>query len=61
MSLREVGLLANSQGFPLFRNEYIFRELGFCDRTGHRHVLFKYTLPPGMTYTTLSEDAKTRV
>ena len=61
MSSREVGLLVYSQGFAVSRDEYIFRELAFCDWTGHHHVLFKYTLPPGLTYATLSEDAKTRV
>ena len=61
MSLHEVGLLAYSQGFAVSRDEYILRELAFCDLTGHHHVLFKYMLPLGMTYATLSEDAKTRV
>ena len=61
MSLRKVGILAYSQGFAVSPDEYIFRELGFCDWTGHHHVLFKYTLPPGLTYDILSEDAKTRV
>ena len=41
--------------------EYIVRELAFCDKTGHHHVLFRYTLPLGPTYDLLSEDAKTRV
>ena len=54
-------LLAYSQGFSLSRDEYIFRELGFCNWTGHHHVLFKYTLPLGMTYATLSEDIKAQV
>ena len=61
MSLREVGLLVYSQGFALSRDEYIVRELAFCDWTGHHHVLFKYTLPLGLTYDLLSKDAKTRV
>ena len=61
MSLREVGLLVYSQGFAISREEYIIRELAFCDWTGHHHVLFKYTLPLGLTYDLLSEDAKTRV
>ena len=61
MSLREVGLLVYSQGFAISRDEYIIRELAFCDWTGHHHVLFKYTLPPGLTYDLLSEDAKTRM
>ena len=61
MSLREVGLLAYSQGFAISRDEYTVRELAFCDGTGHHHVLFKYTLPLGLTYDLLSEDAKTRV
>ena len=45
MSLREVSLLVYSQGFAVSRDEYIVRELAFCDWTGHHHVLFKYTLP----------------
>ena len=61
MSLREVGLLVYSQGFAIFRGEYIIRDLAFCDWMGHRHVLFKYTLPLGLTYDLLSEDAKTRM
>ena len=61
MSLREVGLLVYSQGFAISRDEYIVRELEFCDWTGHHHVLFKYTLPLGLTYDLLSEDTKTRV
>ena len=36
--------LAYSQGFVLSLDEYISRELGFCDWTGgHHHVLFKDT------------------
>ena len=54
MSLREVGLLVYSHGFAISREEYIIRDLAFCDWTGHHHVLFKYLLPVG-------EDAKTRV
>ena len=50
MSLREVGLLVNSQGLAISRDEYIVRELAFCDCTEHHHVLFKYTLPLGLTY-----------
>ena len=61
MSLHKLGLLAYSQGFALSRDGYIFQELGFCNWTGHHHVLFKYTLPPGMTYVTLSEDVKAGV
>ena len=61
MSLREVGLLVYSQGFAISRDEYIIRELAFCDWTGHHHVLFKYTLPVGLSYDQLSEDAETRV
>ena len=61
MSLREVGLLVNSQGLAISRDEYIVRELAFCDCTEHHHVLFKYTLPLGLTYDLLSEDTKTRV
>ena len=49
------------QGFAISRDEYIVRELAFCDWTGHHKVLFKYTLPLGLTYDLLSEDAKTRV
>ena len=41
MATREVGLLVYSQGFALSRDEYIIRELAFCDWTGHHHVLFK--------------------
>ncbi len=61
MSLREVGLLVYSQGFAISREEYIVRELAFCDWTGHHQVLLKYLLPPGLTYDLLSEVAKTRV
>ena len=61
MALREVGLLVYSQGFAISRDEYIIRELAFCDWTGHHHVLFKYLLPVGVTYDQLSEEAKTRV
>ena len=61
MSLLEVGLLVYSQGFSISREEYIIRELAFCDWTGHHHVLFKYTLPLGLTKNLLSEDAKARV
>ena len=50
MSLREVGLLVYSQGFATSREEYIIRELAFCDGTGHHHVLFKYLLPVGVSY-----------
>ena len=50
MSLHEVGLLVYSQGFAISREEYIIRELAYCDWTGHHHVLFKYTLPLGLTY-----------
>ena len=61
MALHEVGLLVFSQGFALSRDEYIIRELAFCDWTGHHHGLFKYLLPPGVSYHRLSEEAKTRV
>ena len=61
MTLHEVGLLVYSQGFALSRDEYIIRELAFCDWTGHHHVLFKYLLPEGVSYNQLSEEAKTRV
>ena len=61
MALHEVGLLVYSQGFALSRDEYIIRELAFCDWTGHHHVLFKYLLPQGVSYHQLSEEAKTRV
>ena len=61
MALNEVGLLVFSQGFALSRDEYIIRELAFCDWTGHHHGLFKYLLPPGVSYHQLSEEAQTRV
>ena len=61
MSLRQVGLLVYSQGFVISRDEYIVRELAFCDWTGHYHVLFKYTLPLGLMYDLLSDDTKTQV
>ena len=61
MSLREVGLLVYSQSFAISRDEYIIRELAFCDWTGHHHALFKYLLPVGVSYDQLSEDDKTRV
>ena len=61
MSLHEVGVFAYSQGFALSRDDDLFREIGFCDWTGHHHVLFKYTLPPGMAYALLLGDAKTLV
>ena len=47
MALHKVGLLVYSQGFAISRDEYIIRELAFCDWTGHHHVLFKYLLPQG--------------
>ena len=50
-----------SQGFAISRDEYIIRELAFCDWTGHHHVLFKYLLPVGVSYDQLSEEARTRV
>ena len=50
MALHEVGLLVYSQGFAISRDEYIIRELAFCDWTGHHHVLFKYLLPQGVSY-----------
>ena len=53
MTLHEVGLLVFSQGFALSRDEYIIRELAFCDWTGHHHGLFKYLLPPGVSYNQL--------
>ena len=56
MSLREVGLLVYSQSFAISRDEYIIRELAFCDWTGHHHALFKYLLPVGVSYDQLSED-----
>ena len=61
MALNEVGLLVFSQGFALSRDEYIIRELAFCDWTGHHHGLFKYLLPKGVSYNQLSEEARTRV
>ena len=61
MALNEVGLLVYSQGFAMSRDEYIIRELAFCDWTGHHHALFKYLLPKGVSYHPLSEEAKTRV
>ena len=61
MATREVGLLVYSQGFALSRDEYIIRELAFCDWTGHHHALFKYLLPVGVSYEQLSETARTRV
>ena len=61
MALNEVGVLVYSQGFAISRDEYIIRELAFCDWTGHHHALFKYLLPKGVSYNQLSEEAKTRV
>ena len=61
MTLHEVGLLVFSQGFAISRDEYIIRELAFCDWTGHHHGLFKYLLPQGVSYHQLSEEAQTRV
>ena len=61
MALNEVGLLVYSQGFAISRDEYIIRELAFCDWTGHHHALFKYQLPMGVSYDQLSKEAKTRV
>ena len=61
MALNEVGVLVYSQGFAISRDEYIIRELAFCDWTGHHHALFKYLLPRGVSYNQLSEEAKTRV
>ena len=61
MSLRKVSLLVYSQGFAISRDEYIVREVAFCYWTEHHHVLFKYTLPLGLTYDLLPEDAKTGV
>ena len=61
MTLHEVGLLVYSQGFAISRDEYIIRELAFCDWTGHHHGLFKYLLPPGVSYHQLSKEAQTRV
>ena len=40
--MNKVGLLMYSQGFALSRDEYIIRELAFCDWTGHHHILYKY-------------------
>ena len=59
--MNKVGLLMYSQGFALSRDEYIIRELAFCDWTGHHHILYKYLLPRGVSYDPLSEEAKTRV
>ena len=50
MALNEMGLLVYSQGFAMSRDEYIIRELAFCDWTGHHHMLFKYLLPKGVSY-----------
>ena len=61
MALNEVGVLVYSQGFAISRDEYIIRELAFCDWTGHHHALFKYLLPKGVSNNQLSEEAKTRV
>ena len=61
MALHQVGLLVYSQGFALSRDEYIIRELAFCDWTGHHHGLIKYLLPEGMSYHQLSEKARSRV
>ena len=61
MTLHKVGLLVYSQGFAISRDEYIIRELAFCDWTGHHHVLFKYLLPKGVSYNQLSQEVKTRV
>ena len=58
MATRTVGLLVFSQGFALSWDEYIIRELAFCDWTGHHQVLFKYLLPTGVSYEQLSETAK---
>ena len=55
------GSLGVQSGFAISREEYVIRELAFCDWTGHYHVLFKYLLPVGVSYDQLSEDAKTRV
>ena len=49
MALNEVGVLVYSQGFAISRDEYIIRELAFCDWTGHHHALFKYLLPKGVS------------
>ena len=56
MSLREVGLLVYKKGFAISRDDYIVRELAFCDWTSHHHVLFKCTLTLGLTYDLLSKD-----
>ena len=61
MATRTVGLLVFSQGFALSRDEYIIRELAFCDWTGHHQVLFKYLLPTGVSYEQLSETARAGV
>ena len=61
MALNEVGLLVYSQGFAMSGDEYIIRELAFCDWTGQHHALLKYQLPKGVSYNPLSEEAKTRV
>ena len=61
MALNEVGLLVYIQGFALSRDETIIRELAFCDWTGHHHGLFKYLLPPGVSYHQLYDEARTRV
>ena len=49
MSLRQVGLLVYSEGFAVSPDEFIVRELPFCDWTGHHHLLFKYTLLLGLS------------
>ena len=61
MALNEVGLLVFSQGFALSRDEYIIRELAFCDWTGHHHGLIKYLLPKGVSYHQLYDEPRTRV
>ena len=61
MALHEVGLLVFSQGFALSRDEYIIRELAFCDWTGHHHGLFKYQLPKGVSYHQLYDEVQSRV
>ena len=61
MALNEVGLLVYSQGFAISRDEYIIRELAFCDWTGHHHALFKYQLPMGVSYNQLSAEARAPV
>ena len=58
MALNEVGVLVYSQGFAISRDEYIIRELAFCDWTGHHHALFKYLLPKGVSYNQLSEGPR---